>query len=436
MGEEWNTRLAVARLDELTAAHRYREEQPMHGFCLINEDGERCRVTLYIENGRALGDRSGAGGFYYEGWLVGSDGAVSLGAFNLGPGGQGSATRVLEPSALRAGRTELVRVTAEPFGGSSAGSIAVLEGRLVWLDTGALPPSPAESIYPAEARSTFGFWHTAPAELAVPGAVVEEAERLETVLQGVPHHGWATAEPAVPGGGGGAVADAEPAEAAAPESEAVVSAAEPEAEAEAEVAEIAGAVGGAEALESAWTAAIAGLTQGAEVVESVAETPAETVVETMAETVVEAVAETPEPAMAVSAQETPAEARSANPLTLTVQMAQRHPLAPRAGGNATLNPRQGALTLHLRGLPSPTALGRDPSTDRPYNAYRVWLVNQQTNIRTSVGYCQRAWGENFRFQADGLALHRHDAILITVEDRNSPNQGTSSPHILMGSYQA
>ncbi len=128
------------------------------------------------------------------------------------------------------------------------------------------------------------------------------------------------------------------------------------------------------------------------------------------------------------------EQRQVNPLALSVQLVQRHPMAPRAAGTAVVNLRQGSLQLMLRGLPSPTALGRDRSTDRPFNTYRVWLVNQQTHARTPAGFCERAWGENFRFQADGLPLNRHDTILVTVEDRTATGTNTASPQVLIGSY--
>lgn len=94
------------------------------------------------------------------------------------------------------------------------------------------------------------------------------------------------------------------------------------------------------------------------------------------------------------------------------------------------------MTINLRGLPSPMALGRDRTTGRPFNAYRVWLVNQRNQIRTPVGYCERAWGENFRFQADGLPLNRNDTILVTVEDRSAATStGHASPQVLIGSYE-
>lgn len=364
MGQESNARLAVARLEELTPAHRYREGQPMHGFCLISGDGKRCRVTLYVENGRALTDRSGRGGFYYEGWLVGPEGPVSLGAFNLGPGGQGSATRVFDGSTLQAARSDLIRVTAEPFGGSQAGSIAVLEGRPVWMETGAgAEPEPAEAPDALAGVAGEESEYAAPEELA---RVRETAWVEEPVLQPV-----------------------------------VARAAEGQAQAEAEP-----------------------------VPEPVAE-PAEPV------------AEPTPPAPAAAAPVTPAppapraeEPRNANPLEMHVQLVQRHPMAPRAAGAATVSIRQGALTLMLRGLPSPTALGRDRATDRPFNGYRVWLVNQQTQSRTPVGFCQRAWGENFRFQGEGLPLNRHDTILVTVEDRTASGANNASPQVLIGSYMA
>ena len=127
--------------------------------------------------------------------------------------------------------------------------------------------------------------------------------------------------------------------------------------------------------------------------------------------------------------------RHVNPLSVQVQLVQRHPMTPRATGTATINLRRGHLSLSLRGLPSPTALGRDRKSGRPFNAYRVWLINQKNQMRTPVGYCERVWGENFRFEADGLPLNRSDTILITAEDRSvATSTGHPAPQVLIGSY--
>lgn len=317
MTEERLCGLAVARLDELTPALRQRPDAPMRGFCLVSLNRQHCRVSIYVENGTGLGGEAGGETRHYEGWLVGPAGVVSLGVFDLGPDGQGCATQVIDASAVQAGRAEKVRVTVETHG-EEAHFAAVLEGRLIWLETEA-----------AEVRSE-------PAGAEPAEGAAEEAR-----------------EPAA------VAARAAPAE--APPAEAVTGAGE--------------------------------------------------------------------------AAPTPSQApRQTRPSELTITLEQRHPMAPRAGGTATINLKQGSLSLALRGLPSPTALGRDRTTDRPYNVYRVWLLNRQTHQRVPVGFCERAWGDNFRFRAEGLPLNRHDTILVTVEDRTAPGPNYGAPHVLVGSY--
>lgn len=366
-------RLAVARLDELepAQAHRFRAGQPMHGYCLLSGGQGDCRVTVYVENGQALGDRSGEGGFYYEGWLIAPDGPTSLGAFNLGPGGQGSATRTMAGTFLQGRQAEYVRVTAEPFGGSQFGSIAVLEGRLVWLDTGLAEPSAGAPDQPERPPLEVGHaeWSAEPERQPVAvggppsagaGATLEVAE-LSSQLAEAP-------------------AGERPSPSAAVDSPSVASADAPAAGAS--VSPSVSPSGGADAA----------------------------------------------PGGAAP------DLRQTNPLVLNVQLVERHPMAPRAAGSAVLNVRQGSVSLSLRGLPSPTALGRDRSTGRPFNVYRVWLVNQQSGVRSPIGFCERAWGENFRFQAEGVALNRHDTILVTVEDRTATDGNHAAPQVLIGSY--
>lgn len=356
MLEERLGHLAVARLGELSPALRQRSDAPTQGFCLISGGRQHCRVTIYVENGRGLGTAPGGEARHYEGWLVGPAGVVSLGAFDLGVDGQGIATQVIDASAIQAGRAEKVRVTVEPAG-AEAESVAVLEGRLIWLETEA-----AEAVAEPEVERAGS---EVPEPIAVPAqanaARADPAEVDPSVRESAP-----TALPSraarLPAG----------------------SVAEP----------------------------VAGPTEGP---------AAAPVAEPAAGPTAEAAAPAPE-------------LRQARQNELVVTLEQRHPMAPRAGGTATINLKQGSLSLALRGLPSPTALGRDRSTDRPFNVYRVWLVNRQTHQRVPVGFCERAWGDNFRFRAEGLPLNRHDTVLVTVEDRTAPGPNYGSPQVLMGSY--
>jgi len=573
------TGLAAARLAELkpARAHRYQHDRPMQGFCVVSCGPGFCRVTLHVENGQTLTDRSGAGGFYYEGWLVGPAGAVSLGAFNVGPDGHGCATRVVASSVVQPGRAERVRVTVEPFGGSHSGAIAVLEGRLIWLEEpaqAAAPPvsestataasSPPASSWagfppPAESpavpgASAHGPWapdgrearEDSPAALEVgssPGSASGQSQGAgeptpadparETGSEGFVRSAGLTANAALSGSGAGSARFGGPA-GSGPHPAPFASTAAGLTDSAAAVAPVGGAIPGAGStpLADPYAPAPNGGAPAAEADSGAAPAPADARTEAAAVAVTtgfapvglatqtsadaadrgaESGGATPalaaerdvagaEPdtssaiatagaatqsdtlpagftspavppgavgglpptpgtpagtqaaapptptgdagdtaenaAPAGDAQQSAPRVRSANPLEIQVSLVQRHPMTPRASGLATLNLRRGSLTLSLRGLPSPMALGRDRTTGRPFNAYRVWLVNQRSQVRTPVGYCERAWGENFRFQADGLPLNRNDTILITVEDRSAAAPAThAAPHVLIGSYQ-
>jgi hypothetical protein len=124
-------------------------------------------------------------------------------------------------------------------------------------------------------------------------------------------------------------------------------------------------------------------------------------------------------------------------LTLSAPLAGRHPMAPRAAGHAVLHKHPGSLTITVRGLPTPPSLGRDPTTDRPFTAYRVWLMQQRTGSKLPLGHCVRVWGDNFRFESEGgLPLGRYDTIVITADDRTAPSPNPGAPQVLAGSYNA
>ncbi len=487
--------LAVARLTELRPArsHRYHDGKPMEGFCLITSDSGFSRVTLHVENGQTLTDRSGHGGFYYEGWLVGPGGVVSLGAFNVGPDGRGSATRVVAASQAQPGRAELVRVTAEPFGGSRDGAIAVLEGKLIWLDTaagvagiashGGAPLAPTPEPRPV-----------APGDPAAGAAGQQQADGAggagrssEAAGDPGPHYGGsAVSSPAAPFGaatgtpaaqfGGGAVGvlaqpaggpatsdpDVHPRSASGePQAESASNAGGDQARAHGNSAAVdqAGLPGSTTAVDpegqsdSSAVADPAGQSDSSAVADPAGPSDSSAAVDAPAPSagpvgvlpesagraaaggsadLGEAVADTSAQPPAAPTQPAP---RHVNPLAVQVQLEQRHPMTPRATGTATINLRRGHLTLTLRGLPSPTALGRDRKSGRPFNAYRVWLINQKNQMRTPAGYCERVWGENFRFEAEGLPLNRCDTILITAEDRSvATSVGHPAPQVLIGSY--
>ncbi|MGE5675669.1 MAG: hypothetical protein ACM3XM_17605 [Mycobacterium leprae] len=121
---------------------------------------------------------------------------------------------------------------------------------------------------------------------------------------------------------------------------------------------------------------------------------------------------------------------------ISVPLTSRHPMAPRATGSAQLHPVDNSLTITLRGLPSPASLGRERSTDRPFNAYRVWLIQHRSGSRLPLGHCTRVWGDNFKFEStEPLPLNRYDGILIAVDDRSQNTPNPNSPQVLLGTYQ-
>jgi len=140
----------------------------------------------------------------------------------------------------------------------------------------------------------------------------------------------------------------------------------------------------------------------------------------------------PEPELAAEAgagAEPPAAAR---PRVVTLSSA--HPGAPRAAGNAALDLAHGGLTLIARGLPAPAALGQDPATGRPYDAYRVWLVGAGGRQRLPAGLCSRVWGDHFRCQIDfGLPLAACDTVVVAPADRANQQPALGTVRVLEGS---
>ncbi|HLO01697.1 MAG TPA: hypothetical protein VK191_01080, partial [Symbiobacteriaceae bacterium] len=144
--------LGIAYLTPTAEAGRFvrRPGDGLRGYALINGADGRIALSLWLENGRPLHDRTGRDGFYYEAWL----GDLSVGPFNADALGHGCLTTTLGlatekqvwPTGAPPSMTALseqfngglpanlpVKVTAEPFGGTPAGGIPVLTGSIVWL---------------------------------------------------------------------------------------------------------------------------------------------------------------------------------------------------------------------------------------------------------------------------------------------------------------
>jgi hypothetical protein len=379
--------LAVATLRETEAAASFRQDpdRPMHGYCLLTSDGQDCRVGTYLENARPLTERSPAGAFYYEAWIVTSEEPLSLTAFNAGAAGEGSGTCVRAVERLGLDRAIGIRITAEPFGGTPSGATPMLEGSLVWLQE-----QPASQSHPEP-------------EAAAP-----------------PEAGEAEENP--PDGG----AEPEEAEAEVPLSVA----------AEAVSASSATPDGPPKVLP--WQGMLSGPTTMFHPLRDPGAGPGERF---------EDDSPAPSPVQPPPPEEEPVETgfkliqEPATPVLRTQRpdikfaFSSLHPLAPRGGGSAHLDRTTSTVTLTLWGLPSPASLGREKSTNRPFNAYQVWLQNQRSGQKTPMGICTRVWGENFRFQAEAdHPLTSFDSILVTALDRTSSGAQTGAPQVLLGRY--
>lgn len=381
MTEAPSPHLAVARLTESAGGAPFRRsaDRPLEGYCLLTGDARECRVTLYLENARTLSGRRPGEFFYYEGWLMSGGMPVSLGAFNTGAAGDGSGTCLRPPADLGLGPATGVTITAEPFGGSGSGHTPVLEGQLVWLQGPAPEPAPPPTLsWPPPDMSTAQY---RPA-LEMVGAAAATPWAGLLAGAGLPSASLPGADPTPP-------LEPQP---------------EPSSESEPE-----------------W--------------EHEPERKPERKPEPEPEPEPEAEPEAqigfklyPEPAVPVLGQ-------GELPDSLSVPLTGRHPLAPRAGGTAAVQLNDGGLTLTVRGLPTPAALGKEQSTGRPYNTYRVWLHSRRSGTHTPVGMLTRIWGENFRFQsAEPLPLSRHDTILITADDRAAVTPNQNAPQILTATY--
>lgn len=444
MNEAPTPELAVAILTEAGegSAYRHDPDRPLMGSALVTGGAVSGRVHLFLENGRPLSGRTPGGAFYYEGWLMTDEGPVSLGAFNAGPGGDGACTADRTPGESALPEARAVRITAEPFGGSPFGATTVAEGALLWLQD-RRPAESGEAEVRAEPLPFDGLTEDTPvASFDVP----EAAAQPQPTPAG-------DAEP-------GARAMPAPSEPAGPESAPSWTAPAPWA---------ATAALGTQPVWGAfppWTVAPSApwsSPAAQAVVQTTMQMPHHAALQPdvpadgspagePSATGVPATAvatEAPEQGETAPPQESssvrmeelrlePTAGEAATPsgsLTLNVPLVGRHPMAPRAAGHIVIHKQSGSLAITVRGLPTPPSLGRDSTTDRPFNAYRVWLVQPRTGAKLSLGHCTRVWGDNFRFESESsLPLGRYDTILITADDRTAASPNPAAPQVLLGTY--
>lgn len=446
-------RLAVARLTEIgQAAARFRQDpdRPLEGYCLVTGDERHCRVTIFVENGRTLSDRRPGGAFYYEGWIVGSSGPVSVGAFNTGATGGGSGTCTRAADELGLTSPAVVRVTVEPFGGSPAGAVPVLEGPLIWLHgEPAAAPSPStagdrtDPVLAAVPAGTAAGQEQPAAESppsvqdaapeAAPAAVTSHVSQEPPALEAPPDAASAPAPALARQAESPPVAAAEVApEAPAPTPETPTAAGSLPADPAMPVTET---PAGPSALVSGTPAEDAATATAAAPAQPAPAAPAESNRSGGPAPMGDAAVppEQPSAAQAPPAYQPPGIA----PATLTITLHSRHPMAPRAAGTAVLHLREGRVVVTVRGLPSPAALGRVPGLDRPFNGYRLWLLNQRSGMRQPLGPLTRVWGENFRAEeGPGLPLARYDTLLVTADDRKAPSPDPHWPHVLVATIES
>lgn len=99
-----------------------------------------------------------------------------------------------------------------------------------------------------------------------------------------------------------------------------------------------------------------------------------------------------------------------------------------ATGTAMIDFAKGSVLLTVRGVPSPSLWGIEPTTGRAYNVYEGWLHNSRTGEWASLGLFRKIWQDTFRLQYRGeLPLHLYDTIVVSPEDRTSSGDPARIP---------
>lgn len=520
--------LGIANLTPTSEAARFarRPGEGLRGYALINGGDDRMALSLWLENGRPLNDRTGRDGFYYEVWL----GDLSVGPFNTDATGHGCLTTSLSlaterpiwptgaPPALISLAEQLqsglpadlpIRVTVEPFGGTPAGGLPVLEGVITWL--GAVPPL-GDGDPPQEALSLSGAPELA--EAAPELLEAEPEEELVSAAESTPEvraeespaaaedeepvaptiSPWSSPEgsrsetipawlaqpfgarPATPPVAMEATPEVTADEALEADQPAVAAP-----ESTTEVAEPPEVVEPPEVIPTRivssappWLQATPAADPPAEPVfteepaepeatpEAAAPTELSAIEDESPEGALEAAAETPEADEPVAAEEpTPTPDREAQLAALLDQnlvitrrplirpVAQEpkslapvfrvkpvHPLVPRVHASGTLDSERGALTIQVRSLPSPSALGKNEATGRPWSAYRAWLTHSATGASLVLGLLNRGSVDQWRLEVpEGLPLTRFDTVLVCLDERTNV-EPRPTPIVLQGSILA
>lgn len=132
-------------LGEQDRSFRLNPISPAGGFGVLTIDGDRGELVIYVKDLRPLRDNLPPGHFFYEGWLICSDGKrdrfASTGAFNTDECGQGKSFFVFDPANLRGtgislNRVKVLAVTAEPQDGDPEPSTSVVLAGEVVLPAG------------------------------------------------------------------------------------------------------------------------------------------------------------------------------------------------------------------------------------------------------------------------------------------------------------
>ncbi len=440
MSDAQSLGVAVAMLTEVAggrAVWQRLQHQPLHGYCLISGDRGETHVTIYLEPGASEPGRTPSPAPVLQGRLIWLLSGPPLDQPGAHPGEEAARSRASEraheeePGHESAGRAESAdaQPTGEPPAYRADDTPSQNQGDASLQPGENQPSRENQPLREEDQRATHPDDHPdhalgafpASAPAAEPPGVPLPA--LKTEGEAPPKATW---EPA----GDTAPTDTwEPEEMPGPESHP------------------GGSPGRADERSRAWSDLLTGAGEAtcAEPVSLAAPPEASEQADPPETPQPEAQAETdPKPRHPPADREMPWDLPPESPgpstgpaaRTRKVQLESRHPLAARAAGLAQVDLDSGTLTLTLRALPNPIALGREPRTNRPYNAYRAWLLSHRGAQPFPAGICTRVWGENYRFESEKrLPLARYDTILITAEDRTAPSPNPQAPPVLRGSYR-
>lgn len=108
------------------------------------------------------------------------------------------------------------------------------------------------------------------------------------------------------------------------------------------------------------------------------------------------------------------------------------PASRSASGTVILQARDASLSLELRGLPGPGALGRAEPDGAPFEIYQVWVGQSKSGRKELLGELAQRQGSHWSFHQSGAqAALRADMIMVVPASRTGIRK--TGPPILVGS---